>query len=117
MFQWLYEIWYAITKFFDVIIGFLSEGIYTFFEQTFVYMLQWMILVKINVAILSLEVVSGILMTLYGSLNVGGELQLIWSNIPLEIRQILSFFRVPQAITIIMSAYVTRAVIRMIPFL
>lgn len=112
-----------ISNFFDQITGFIdfiwewfATGIYEIIKDLLVAATKIMIYSAIQMAIFSADIASEVVRDLSADLHVTQYAQNAYNNIPINMRNTLDFFGVPQALTIILTAIPTRMVMRFIPF-
>jgi hypothetical protein len=93
---------------------FRSSGIYQFFTHWFSEFLKWWVVAwykgKLQAITFAWDVASEIL----SSLNLSAVVQSAFSQLDSNVVSIISFFRIPEAINLILSAYVTRQVMTFI---
>ena len=91
-----------------------SSGIYQFFTHWFAEFLKWFVVgwykAKLQAITFSWDVASEIL----SSLNLSSVLQSAFSQLDSNVVSVISFFRIPEAINLILSAHVTRQVMTFI---
>lgn len=95
---------------------FLSLGIYTFFEEFTYFLLRglvygWFEFMKVIIPIawdLAKEILT--------ELNLSAYISDTWLFIPLETRQAIAFFRIPEVIVILITVGVSKFVFRFVPF-
>ena len=107
----LLDIWNAFVDFRQYIEDIRSTGIYQFFTKFFAEYIKWAIVgwykFKFQSLVFAYDVASDIL----SSLNLKAVVQQTFSGLDFRIVQIISFFRIPEAINMILSAYTTRFVL------
>jgi hypothetical protein len=110
----LVDIVNAVTGFRQDIEDMRSTGIYQFFTKFFAEFLKWSAVgwfkFKLQALTFSWDVASEIL----SSLNVSEQIETAFGQLDSNIVSIISFFRIPEAINIILSAYTTRLVMTFI---
>jgi hypothetical protein len=93
---------------------FRSSGIYQFFTHWFAEFLKWWVVgwykAKLQAITFSWDVAHEIL----SSLNLSTVVESAFSQLDSKVVSIISFFRIPEAINMILSAYVTRQVMTFI---
>ncbi|MEI6747373.1 MAG: DUF2523 family protein [Methylococcaceae bacterium] len=93
---------------------FRSTGIYQFFTKWFAEFLKWWVVgwykFKLQAITFSWDVASEIL----SSLNLSTVVTSAFSQLDSKVISIISFFRIPEALNMILSAYVTRLVMTFI---
>lgn len=93
---------------------FRSSGIYQFFMHWFAEFLKWCVVgwykVKLQAITFSWDVANEIL----SSLNLSTVVESAFAQLDSKVVSIISFFRLPEAINLILSAHVTRQVMNFI---
>ena len=106
----LLDITNAITDFRQQIEDIRSTGVYEFFTKLFAEYIKWAIVgwykFKLQSIIFAYDVASEIL----SSINLSSVVDTAFSALDARIVQIISFFRIPEALNLIFSAYTTRVV-------
>jgi hypothetical protein len=110
----LLDITDAIVSFRQDIEDYRSSGIYQFFTKWFAEFIKWSMVgwykAKLQAIIFSWDVASEIL----DSLNISEQIETAFGQLDSDLVSIISFFRIPEAINIILSAYTTRLVMTFI---
>lgn len=95
---------------------FRSTGIYQFFTKWFAEFIKWWMVgwykMKFQAMVFAWDIAQEILI----SLNISEQIHLAFSALDSNVIQIISFFRIPEAINIILSAYTTRFVFNFLGF-
>ncbi len=90
---------------------FRSTGIYQFFTKWFAEFIKWWMVgwykAKLQAMIFSWDIAQEILSTL----NISDQINSAFSLLDSRVIQVISFFRIPEAINIVLSAYTTRFVL------
>lgn len=106
----LLDITNAIVGFRQDLEDYRSSGIYQFFTKVFAEFIKWSIVgwykFKLQSVIFAYDVASEIL----ESLDLSSAIDASFSALDERVVQIISFFRIPEALNIILSAYTTRIV-------
>ena len=93
---------------------FRSTGIYQFFTKWFAEFVKWIMVAwyktKLQALVFSWDIAQEIL----SSLDISNAINSAFSNLDSNVVSILSFFRIPEAINIVLSAYTTRLVMSFI---
>lgn len=111
----------TILRFFSDIAGFINDlwlfiqtGLYQFFTEWFAAFVIWstvaMLKAKLQLISFSWDVAQSVLV----QLDISSFLASAWSQMDSEILNVITFFHVPDAINIILSASMTRYVMRFI---
>lgn len=91
--------------------NFRSSGIYQFFTKWFAEFIKWSVVGWYKFKLQSLVFAWDVAQDLLSSLNLSNALNSAFSSIDNRVVSIISFFRIPEAINIILSAYTTRLVL------
>lgn len=113
----IYNFLAAVPDFFLAIFEFLNTGIVEFFISLGQYIMDSLTCLFLKLALLILNFSWAILRVLLVDLNISGRLAGAFSGFNSDIFNMLLFFRVPEALNLILAAFVTRFVLRLIPFL
>lgn len=108
----LLDIANAITEFRQDIDDIRSTGIYEFFTKVFAEYIKWAIVGWYKFKLQSIIFAYDIASEMLSSFNVSGAVDAAFSSLDSDIAQIISFFRIPEALNIIFTAYTTRIVIQ-----
>lgn len=102
----------AIVDLYDQIQAFLTDGIYTLLTQFVAWFIKWSVVAmwKIKLAILnfSWDVAQEILI----SLHLSDYMNTALGSLNVQVFNMLQFFRIPEGINIILSAGVTKFIMR-----
>lgn len=102
-------------EFLQSISDFFTSGIYSFVEEAAKYLIEtaiiWWIKTQIWGLTFAWEIAQGVLT----SLNVSQHIAAGMSSLSSEVVAAINFFRVPEAINILLTAGVTRMVMSLIP--
>lgn len=98
----------TITQAFQWLIDFFNTGIYLFFEDLLKEAVAWLVISKIEFQIWSLGFSWDVAKTIMFNLNVSGYIQSAWSSLDGRTLGYLTFFRVPDALNLLIQAYITR---------
>ena len=106
----LLDIANAITEFRQDIENIRSTGIYEFFTKVFAEYIKWAIVgwykFKLESIIFAYDVASEIL----SSLNLSQVVDSAFNSLDSRVAKFVAFFRIPEALNLIFSAYTTRVV-------
>lgn len=113
-----------LTTFFEQFFGFLqyvwdwfTVGIYQFFTDLMAYFTKIAMLVWLQSTIVAVQVATKVVQSIVNDLGVLDSLQSIYNSMPSDVRSIAAFFRIPEAIGMVLSAYPVRFTMRFIPFI
>lgn len=119
MFEFFVSFFQMIFDGIQHILDFLSSGIYKLLKQLVLYYIEvtaTIFFIKLKFAV---EVV-GEIWEKYFSHDMSGftvEASRAWSKLPIEIKQAVSFFKIPDCVNILLSALSLRIVRIFIPFI
>ena len=103
-------------EFLNSIADFFTTGIYLFVVDASAYLLSTAIIWYWKIKLAGLEFAWSIAQGVLSNLNITQSLQTFWGALPSEVSAGASFFRVPEALNLILSALATRFVMSLIPF-
>lgn len=106
-----------VSHFFQAIWDFICSGIYDFTKEVMVYLTKVSIHAYIQGTLFLVDVAYEVVQDILADLNITSQVQNAYNSIPSEIRSTLSFFGVPEALTIIFSAVPTRWAMKFVPFI
>ncbi|MBF0456094.1 MAG: DUF2523 domain-containing protein [Magnetococcales bacterium] len=116
MAAWLESIWNSIVTLFDWIVWFLSGGVFDLITDAFDYFIGILKIWFLNMSTWVLETVDSMISGIFSGVSFSSDIENAWNGLPLDVIQAAVFFNVPQSVAIITGAYVTRFIIRMMPF-
>lgn len=102
-------------EFLQAIYEFVSNGIYQFFVDAIAYFLKYLVIFWINMKTQGLLFAWNIAESTINALNVGQQIQPVWNSLSSDVRSNASFFRVPESLNILLTAFMTRFVMSMLP--
>ena len=97
------------------ITSFFHTGIYDLITAAFASLIEWLLLAKLNFLLWVLQFSWDIASKLITNLGISSALQSAWSSLDSQVLQTLMFFRVPDAVNMILGAFGTRFVMRFLP--
>lgn len=95
--------------------GGTGDDMANFFDQTMTYVLQRMLIWWYELKLEGVQLAWGIAKGIIEDLGVAAQLTQAWSQVPPEALSVLKFFRIPEAVSVMLNAAVTRMVINFIP--
>ena len=116
MSEWLESIWNSMTALFDWVIWFLSGGIFEPLTDAFEYLIDVLKLTFLEISIWSLETLNTMVSTIFANVTYASDVQNSWNALPADVIQAAVFFNIPESVALITGAYVTRFIIKMMPF-
>ncbi|MEL7559315.1 DUF2523 family protein [Stutzerimonas chloritidismutans] len=105
-----------VQNFFGDIWEFMTTGIYAFFKEALVVITKAIIYSYFQSALFALEIAYTVVQEIVADVGVTQQVQSAYSMIPSDIRGTLSFFNVPQGLSLIFSAIPTRWALKFVPF-
>lgn len=115
--QGIYNFISSVPDFFIAIFDFLNSGIVEFFISLGDYIMDSLTCLFLKLALLMLNFLWDIFKVLLIDLNITGRLATAFGGFDSKFVNMILFFRIPEAINMILAAFVTRFVLRLIPFL
>lgn len=100
-----------IGDFFTKIWDFIQTGIYDFFVEWFAEFVIWSTVSMLKFKLMAMAFAWDVAQEVLTQLNISSALSLAWSQIDSGVLNALTFFNIPDAINIILSARVTRFVL------
>lgn len=97
--------------FFDVLIqirDFFTDDIYDFFYEVFRQISAWYVVWVLKAKIFALSFAFDVASTIMTNLNLSQHLNSYYSMLDSNTLQYMSFFRLPDAINLLIQAYITR---------
>jgi len=109
MLDWLME---PVNELLD----FISDGIYTLIVESFALLVEYLTLKAIEFTIWSIGFSWDVAKAIINDLGLNDSLNSAWNLLPADSVSILSFFGVPNMISIILTALITSYTLKFIPF-
>ena len=104
----------SIVDFRQELDDFRTSGIYKFFTQWFAEFIKWSMVGWFKFKLQALTFAWDVANEILTSLNLSQQIDMAFSALDSNLVSIISFFRIPEAINIILSAYTTRLVMTFI---
>jgi hypothetical protein len=95
---------------------FITSGIYDFFVAASAWILAKFLLLWLDVKIWAFKFCFSVSQEFLKQIDMSSLIHQAFSGLPGDIVSMLQFFRVPEAINILISAVVTRYALRFVPF-
>lgn len=114
--SYIVDIINAINAFSQDFVDFTSHGIYALLTQFTAWFIKWYMVAMWNAKLAALTFSWGVAQELITSLNLSDLLDTAWGALESRTLSMLVFFRIPEAVNIILSAAVTKFVIRFLGF-
>lgn len=93
---------------------FLSVGIYHFFIKWFAEFMKWFFVLWYKFKLFAITFAYDVAKEILDSINMSSMVEMAFISLDSKVMQIVTFFRIPEAINIILSAYTTRMVLTFI---
>lgn len=104
-----------MLDFFDAVYNWLYSGSYGFFTELSAYFIKQSVLAYLKFLYFVIPFAWGIAQSILNDLNISTYLNAAWSEFPPHVLGYLTFFNIPEALNIVISAHVTKFVLRFIP--
>jgi hypothetical protein len=95
-------------------LDFQHSGIYLFFSKFFAEALKWMLLAKVQFLVFIIPLLWSVAKEFLASLHLSELLASAWSSLDPSVTSFAAYLRIPEAISMMLSAHVTRFLMRMI---
>lgn len=115
--QFISDFFIHVSAFFQSIWDWFYIGIYDFVKEIMVYLTKVSIYTWIQIQLFAIDIAFEVVQDIFVDLGLTQAVQSAWSMVPEAMRNTLSFFGIPQALTIICSAIPARLALRFIPFI
>lgn len=106
----LLDITNAIVDLRQDIENFFSTGIYEFFTKFFAEFIKWAVVLWYKFKLFSITFSYDIASEILSSLNLSQTIDSAFNSLDSRVAKFVSFFRIPEAVSLIISAYTTRFV-------
>lgn len=110
------EFFNVVLAFFNSMLEFINNGIYEFFVDLVSYLLQKVTLFTLQASYVSMSFAWDVAQDILADLNLSAFIQSMYSHFDSQITSLLLWLRVPEAINTLTTAYMTRFVMRFMPF-
>ena len=105
----------GVTEFINATWAWMDSGIYQFVKDILVLLTKACIYAGIQLKIIMVDVAFTTVKEISQDIGVTQVIQQAWGQIPAQIQSTLSFFKVPQGLTLIIAAIPTRWAMRFVP--
>lgn len=112
----IYNLIASVPDFFIAIFEFLNNGIVEFFISFGAYMSDGLTVLFISVCLTTLDFIWAIFRVLLVDLDISHRLSTSFDSFNSDTLNMILFFKIPESLSMILSAFVTRFVMRLIPF-
>lgn len=113
--EWIADFLNNFTSFFQDVWNWIYTGIYDLLKSFLVTITKAMIYAYFQSIIFAAEIAYTVVQELLQETGVIDQVQQAYSAIPAEVRDILTFFNIPQGLGMIFTAIPTRIAMRFIP--
>jgi len=103
----------AIIDFLNSFMDFINNGIYDFFTKWFAEFIKWLLLAKLDFMLFAIPFAWDTAKNLMVTLNISSMLSSAWGALDSTLLSFATVFRIPDAINIILSSYLTKFVLKM----
>lgn len=100
-----------VADFFNAILDFFKSGIYDFFKEWFATFVIWSTVAMIKAKLVAISFAWDVAKEVLTQLGISAYLAAAWAQLDSGVLNALTFFRIPDAVDIILSARVTRFVL------
>lgn len=105
----------SVTHFFQAQWDFMDSGIYEFVKSLLVVVTKAAIWTALQVKIVTIDVAYEVVQEILQDSGATALVQSAWASIPGNVQSTLSFFKIPQGLTLVLSAIPTRWAMRFVP--
>jgi len=98
----------------DTVLDWLEQDQFTFFEDFVAFFVVQLTIAKISFMLWSMEFSWGVAQAVLDQLSIGAQVEALWAATDSVLLSWLSFFKIPQALNMIMTAGTTKFVMRMV---
>lgn len=114
--SWIADFFNSVTGFFQDIWTFIYSGIYELLKAFLVTLTKAMIYAYFQAMIFGAEIAYEVVQDIMDETGITREITTAWNRIPADMRSTLSFFNIPQGLTLIFTAIPTRLALKFVPF-
>lgn len=100
-----------VGSFFSDIWDYIQNGLYDFFTEWFAAFVIWSTVAEVKFKLFAIQFAWDVAQNILAQLNISSALAAAWSSIDSDLLNALTFFNIPDAINVILSARVTRFVL------
>ncbi len=103
-----------LIQFTDSMLDFQEEGQYSFFQEFVAWVLIKATVWKIEAMLWTAQFSWGVAQAVLDNLTIGDQVEALWQSTDSYVLSWLTYFKIPQALNIIMTAGTTKFVMRMV---
>lgn len=100
-----------VADFFNAILDFFKSGIYDFFTEWFASFVIWSTVAMMKAKLAAISFAWDVAQEVLSQLGISTYLSAAWAQLDSDVLNALTFFHVPDAVNIILSAKTTRFVL------
>lgn len=105
----------SLIDFANIIIGAMNDSMNSF-DSFFDRAVLWLMITYFEIKLESFKFAAQLAELVIQNVGLSNVIQSAWSSIDSRIVSVLNYCRVPDALNLILSAYVTRFILAMVPF-
>lgn len=113
--SWLASWLDSTNTFFQAIWDFMNNGIYDFFKGCLVVLVKALIYSYIEFKVFMIDIAYTVVQEILQETGVVALVKSAWGSVPGDMQSMLSFFNIPQGLTLIFSAIPTRWAMKFVP--
>jgi hypothetical protein len=103
-----------LVEFTDSILDFLEEGQYNFFQELVAWVMIKVTILKIEFMLFSAQFSWGVAQAVLDNLSIGDQVEQLWQQTDSYVLSWLNYFKIPQALNMILTAGTSKFVMRMV---
>jgi len=112
---WIATWFNAVTVFFQACWDFITNGIYTLLTDFLAVAVEAYVYSMVKFKLFCLKLAFDVVSEIATDTGAAALLQSAWGGLSGDVQSTLSFFSVPQGLTLILAAIPTKLVLRMLP--
>jgi len=113
--SWIATWFNAVTGFFQACWDFLTTGVYTLLKDFLAVAIEAYIYSFVKFKLFCLQLAFDVVNQIASDTGAAALLQSAWSSLSADVQSTLTFFSVPQGLTLILAAIPTKLVLRIVP--
>lgn len=102
----------ALLEGISFITAFLADS-YTWVEQIFIEITSWVVIWSLELKLYAAHLAWGIAEAILANTNLSNQINQAWGSVDSQLLGYLTFFRLPEAINIMLQAHVTKFTLRL----
>jgi len=104
----------TVITFFDSIMDWLESGQYSFWQDFIAWVLIQATIWKVQFMLWSAQFSWGVAQAVLDQLTIGQQIETLWAQTDSYVLSWLSYFKIPQALNMVMTAGTTKLIMRMV---